>query len=153
MASMRLAEADQNRDGQGEPNRRAMKAIVDSGVVPGLLGYLGGRPIAWCSIGPRSDLPGLGERPELAPIDDRPVWSVVCFFVKRQFRNRGFTAKLIDTAVEYAKQNGAACLEAYPVDPDSPSYKYMGLRPAFEKKGFDYVGRTGTRRHVMRRIL
>ena len=44
---------------------------------------------------------------------------------------------------------GATVLEAYPVDPDSPSYRFMGFVPSFAEAGFVETGRAGERRHVM----
>jgi hypothetical protein len=41
-------------------------------------------------------------------------------------------------------------VEAYPVDPDSPSYRFMGFADLFETAGFREVGRAGKRRHVVR---
>ena len=41
-------------------------------------------------------------------------------------------------------------IEAYPVDPASPSYRFMGFIPAFERAGFTEIGTAGTRRHIMR---
>ena len=35
---------------KGEANRRAMKAIIESGEKPGLLAYFGKQPVAWCSV-------------------------------------------------------------------------------------------------------
>ncbi len=52
-------------------------------------------------------------------------------------------------AAEYARSRGASVVEAYPVDPDSPSYRFMGFVPVFEQAGFREVGRVGARRHVM----
>ncbi len=133
----------------GKQGKKAcMQRRVEGGVPIGLVGYADDEPVAWCSVAPRETYRKLGGDETL-----QGVWSIVCFFVKRQFRNRGVTAELIDAALDYAKQNGATYLEVYPVDPGSPSYKYMGLRPAFEKRGFDYCGKAGLRRHVMRRAL
>ena len=133
----------------GKAGRKAsLKRRVDESVPIGLLGYVDAEPVAWCSVAPRESYRRMGGDDS---IDN--VWAVVCFFVKRQFRNRGLTSQLLDAASDYARRNGAEYLEAYPVDPDSPSYRYMGLRPAFEERGFDYVGKAGTRRHVMHRKL
>lgn len=52
-----------------------------------------------------------------------------------------------------ARKQGAKVVEAYPVDPDSPSYRFMGFVGLFEKAGFAKVGIAGTRRHVMRLTL
>lgn len=133
----------------GKQGKKAcMKRRVDAGIPIGLVGYVDNRPVAWCSVAPRETYRKLGGDETL-----QDVWSVVCFFVMRQYRNRGFATALIDAALRYATENGAAYLEAYPVDPGSPSYRFMGLRPAFEARGFEYCGRAGLRRHVVRRAL
>lgn len=61
--------------------------------------------------------------------------------------------RLIGAAVEHARTRGATVVEAYPVKPDSPSYRFMGFIPSFKTAGFREVGRAGTRRHVMRLLL
>jgi GNAT superfamily N-acetyltransferase len=145
----RGAEAKKTR---GAARKSQIKARVDDGVPIGLLRYVDDTPIAWCSIAPRSTYrPLLGEGAANEPAGD--VWSLVCFFVRREFRGRGITAQLIEAAAEYARRNGATILEAYPIDPDSPSYRFMGFVPAFTAAGFEETGRAGTRRHVMRRSL
>lgn len=60
---------------------------------------------------------------------------------------------MITAAIAYAKKRKADILEAYPVAPSSPSYRFMGFVPAFEGFGFVEVGKAGTRRHVMRLTL
>lgn len=126
-----------------------MEARVGDNVPVGILGYLEGEPVAWCSIAPRptyrrlSGLEVAGETPE-------SVWSLACFFVRRELRGRGTTSLLIEAAIAHARSKGASVVEAYPVDPDSPSYRFMGFLPVFEAAGFTHVGDAGTRRHVMR---
>ena len=56
---------------------------------------------------------------------------------------------LIEEAKQYARNNGAGIVEAYPVREDSPSYRFMGFIRSFEKAGFEYVKKAGSRRHVM----
>src|SRR5262249_36570869 len=84
--------------GQGAGNRRAMKKIVGAGVLPGFLAYVGGQPAAWCALGPRHTYSTLERSRILKPVDDRPVWSVTCFFVSKKFRGRGLTSKLLNAA-------------------------------------------------------
>jgi GNAT superfamily N-acetyltransferase len=129
--------------------RAAMKALVDAGVPVGILAYHDGDPIGWCSIAPRET-----HRP-LGGIDGggEAIWSLACFFLKRDWRGSGHAAALLDAAVAYARQAGADLVEAYPVDPDSPSYRFMGFVDLFRRAGFTGVGRAGTRRHVMRLAL
>ncbi len=52
-----------------------------------------------------------------------------------------------------AARCGAAAVEAYPVDIDSPSYRFMGFAPMFEAAAFRKIGEGGARRHVMRRTI
>ena len=46
---------------KGEGNKRAMKKIITSGEVPGVLAYKDGQPVAWCSVGPREVFSALGK--------------------------------------------------------------------------------------------
>ena len=126
----------------------SIKRRVDEGVPVGMLAYFDNAPIAWCSIAPRDTYRPLGGDDSL---DN--VWSLTCFFVKREFRNEGIASELLNAAVKNAKENGAKYVEAYPVAPDSPSYRFMGFKPMFEKAGFQFVKMAGTRRNVMLREL
>lgn len=139
--------------GESRSDSRAKKAALErrvkEGVPIGILGYVNKDPIAWCSIAPRATYRDLGGRE--GPSDNPgSVWSLVCFFVPRKFRRQGATQQLIAAAVEHARAKGAKVVEAYPVDPDSPSYRFMGFVSSFEAAGFREVGMAGTRRHVMR---
>ena len=68
----------------------------------------------------------------------------------RRLRGAGIIRELIAAAVRHARVHGAKVVEAYPVDADSPSYRFMGFVPVFAGAGFAEVGREGKRRHVMR---
>ncbi len=74
-------------------------------------------------------------------------------YMRTALRGEGVGHQLIEAAVNYARKRGAKVLEAYPVDPDSPSYRHMGFIPAFEAAGFREVGTAGTRRHVLQLTL
>ncbi len=128
------------------PGRKALlHARVEAGEPVGLLGYDGDEPVAWVSVAPRSTFRGLGGREG----DDERIWSIVCFFIRRSDRGRGLFAQLVAAAEQEAKRHGATAVEAYPVDPDSPSYRFMGFVGSFEEAGYVAVGRAGTRRHVV----
>ncbi|MFQ5871690.1 MAG: GNAT family N-acetyltransferase, partial [Candidatus Geothermarchaeales archaeon] len=60
----------------GQRNKEALKRIVDSGEIPGILAYANGEPIAWCSAAPREHYPALERSRKLKRIDEEPVWSV-----------------------------------------------------------------------------
>jgi GNAT superfamily N-acetyltransferase len=129
----------------GASRKAAMHHRVASGITVGLLGYLDQEPVAWCSVAPRSTYRRLVDDHNR---DDESIWSIACFFVIRRLRGQGITQRLIAAAVEFATSRGASVIEAYPVDTDSPSYRFMGFVPAFETAGFREVGRAGTRRHI-----
>jgi hypothetical protein len=82
--------------GSGNFNRAAFKGIIDSGETPGLIAYHQDKPAGWICIGPRANFPVLDRSRVLKPVDERPVWSVVCFFVARPFRRQGITVSLLN---------------------------------------------------------
>jgi GNAT superfamily N-acetyltransferase len=133
-----------------------MKALVDKGYVPGLIGYEDGSPVGWISLGPREDYAKLRRSPVMKPVDDRPVWSIVCFFVDRRARGRGVSEVLLKNAVDYARSNGATLLEAYPVDkaePSHPDFMWFGAKRMYDRAGFKEVARRKENRPVVRRAL
>ncbi|MDZ5697781.1 GNAT family N-acetyltransferase [Chelativorans sp. M5D2P16] len=138
------------RDRQSAKNadrKREMLSTIRAGTPVGLLASADGSPVGWCSIAPRDSLRKLSPRQD---DDERDVWSVVCFFVRRRYRRAGIASALLDAAVEHAFAEGAQIVEAYPVDPDSPSYRFMGFCSMYSARGFREVGMAGSRRHVMR---
>ncbi|WP_243451123.1 GNAT family N-acetyltransferase [Sphingosinicella sp. CPCC 101087] len=137
---------------KGPERKAALERLVRDGVPIGIIGYLHDEPVAWCSIAPRPTYRPLGG-PVVAGEADEAVWSLVCFYVKRGLRGQGMGHRLLEAAIAHARAEGAKVIEAYPVDPDSPSYRFMGFVSAFEAAGFREVGRAGSRRHVMRLAL
>jgi GNAT superfamily N-acetyltransferase len=138
------------RRGFGRPQIRGlMEARVRAGIPIGILAYEDGEPAGWCSVAPREtyrdDLAGPG-----GPDDHEGVWSIVCFFLPRPRRGQGLGEALLGAAIDTARRHGARVVEAYPVDPESPSYRYMGFVSMFARAGFREIGRAGLRRHIMR---
>jgi GNAT superfamily N-acetyltransferase len=142
---------------KGEGNRKAMKKIVDSEEVPGILAYSGREPVAWCSVAPRETYPTLDRSRVLKRVDEQPVWSIVCLFVAKPWRRKGVTVELLRAAADYAKRQGARILEGYPVEPKKDSmpdaFAWTGLASAFRKAGFTEVLRRSETRPIMRRVL
>ena len=135
--------------------REALKALVALGTPIGILAYQAGEPIGWCSIAPRATCQRLEESTVLRRLDDMPVWSVVCFFVKREQRGQGVSLALLKAAVAYARSQGAQVIEGYPVEPDQ-SYRFMGAPSIFEQAGFHVAavvrGRRGARSIMRLRV-
>jgi len=142
---------------KGEGNRRAMKHLVGAGGVPGLLGFRGSEPVGWVSIEPREAFPRLGRSRVLAPVDDEPVWSIVCLFVAKSHRRTGVSVRLLRGAVDWARSQGARIVEGYPVEPVNDTvpdvFAWTGLASAFRAAGFSEALRRSDTRPIMRRSL
>jgi len=142
---------------KGEENRRAMKRKVKSGEVPGLLAYHDGEPVGWCSVAPREAYPRLERSRVLKRVDDQPVWSVVCFYVAKQYRRRGVTRELLEASIDYVRDRGGTILEGYPTEPKSERapdlFLYHGIPSVFAEAGFVEVARRSERRPIMRYII
>ena len=154
----RLDRADFKRM-KGEGTKAVLKGMTTSNNVAGLLAYVDGQPIGWCSISPRKDYAALENSRILKRIDDMPVWSIVCFFVAKPFRNKSITSKLLRGAVKYAEQQGARIIEGYPIDMQTDklagqklnSYSgYMGIASIFRAAGFVKVADASETQLIMR---
>ena len=140
----------------GAGNKRAFRRAVAAGDPPGVLAYVDGEPAGWCAVGPRAIYRRLETSRILQPVDERPVWSVVCFFVARTFRRRGLSVKLLDAAARFAASRGARIVEGYPTDAKAKAadaFVWTGLAAAFERAGFTEVARRSPTRPIMRRAV
>jgi GNAT superfamily N-acetyltransferase len=146
----------------GGSREAAFRALCARENPPGVIGYDDGEPVGWCSIGPRSENTRLSQSRLIRPLDDVPVWSIICVVIRGGYRRRGYTAPLINGAVEYAAARGAPAVESYPVDPGSGridlTMAFVGTRAMFANAGFEVAGSTDAvasklPRLVMRRTL
>lgn len=135
-------------------NKRAMKKIVYSGEIPGILAYDNGKPVGWCSVAPREAFPVLERSEVLKKVDEKPAWSVVCFLINRSYRKSGVPLKLLKAAIEYAKKHKAKIIEGYPVEPKKGKrlgiIAFTGISTTFRKAGFKEVLRRSETRPIMR---
>lgn len=128
----------------------ALDDRVRDGVPVGVLAYVDGEPVGWCSVAPRETYAALERNRALARLDDAPVWSIVCFFVDSHFRRQGLTLELLRAAIGYALSEGAQIIEGYPVEPGSRLYTYMGSPATFRQAGFREAATTTGGRLIMR---
>jgi GNAT superfamily N-acetyltransferase len=147
---------------RAQANRAALKALVDGGDPPGLIAYRGRQPVGWVSIAPREQYAKLARSPVMKPVDDAPVWSIVCFVVSKKARGQGVASALLQGAIAYVRECGATMLEAYPVDATrgrvTPANAFHGVQSMYEKAGFTVVAtrqwnKTSPIRPIMRLTL
>jgi len=137
-----------------EANRRDLKALVDASQFTGLIAYRGRTPVGWLSLGPREDYAKLRRSPVMKPVDDRPVWSIICFVVPAEFRGNGVARELLQGAIAFARKRKVRLLEAYPVDKrgrSSDDSMWFGAKSMFDHAGFAEVARRKPARPVVRR--
>ncbi len=145
----------------GGDRGEAMRCLTERGHAPGVVGYADGVPVGWCSVSPRTEIPRLQSSKLIRPVDDLPVWSIICIVIRGGHRKRGHTLPLLEGAVAYAGAQGAPAVESHPVDPVGRmdlTMAFVGTRKMFEAAGFEVVGRTDAiaskmPRLVMRRTL
>jgi len=134
-----------------ELNRKDFRRVVATGPPPGLLAFDGDLPVGWCQITPRDSLPWLNRTWRLRRVDDVPVWSISCFYIRIGYRRRGVTSALIRASIAAARKASAPVLEAYPLDGDlSPSATSTGYASTFARLGFKEVARHSPERPIMR---
>jgi GNAT superfamily N-acetyltransferase len=149
----RLSSSDYSKANHPESLRRQL----DRDNAPGLLAYLDGEVAGWCSVGPRQDYERLVRSRTIKPVDEVPVWSIVCFTVRVGFRRRGVARALLTGAIDYARNQGAPALEAYPVDAEGGridvAFAYVGTTSMFESAGFRRIAETDAHSAGRPRIL
>jgi GNAT superfamily N-acetyltransferase len=134
---------------RGEARADRVRGLCAAEPAPGVLAYDGDTPVGWCGVSSRSSMERLKRSRTMPPLDDLPVWSVVCFVVRSPYRRRGVSAALLAGAVDYARSHGAPAVEGYPVDPAgariSSTAAHVGTTSLFEAAGFERVRPTEAR--------
>ncbi|MGU3643927.1 GNAT family N-acetyltransferase [Microbacterium sp. C23T] len=134
-----------------EQREGLLRDEIDAGPPPALIAYVDGEAAGWVRIGPRTKQVRIGRTRNFSdasqePWDDDSVWSVSCFVVRKEHRQHGLNAKLLDAAIDYARTSGARVIEAYPLDLDAGKKipvndLFHGVLSTFEEAGFREVAR------------
>jgi GNAT superfamily N-acetyltransferase len=145
------------RRAEGAEKKRAFSRVCrESDIPPGVIAYREGAPIGWVAVAPRANYIRLAEARVLKPIDDKPVWSITCFFIHRNARRTGMMEKLIGAAVDFARAHGARIVEAYPrpvTGKMSSGDLYVRTLACFERAGFEVAARPSEARAVVRKAV
>jgi ribosomal protein S18 acetylase RimI-like enzyme len=86
-------------------------------------------------------------------VDNQPVWSIICFVVRPEYRGQGVAHALLRGAIAYASKHGAKLLEAYPIDKPAPSSNdsmWFGAKSMYDSAGFKEVARHKPFRPIVR---
>lgn len=151
----RLRPKDYERNA-GDTNEYAFKELVESKQPVGLLAYIDGQAVGWCSIAPREQLVRVRTSATWRPVDELPVWAISCFFINKEYRGRQITKQLLLNAINYARKNGAIAVEAYPKDMKHAVKRgkdrslYFGTTKMFEEAGFEEIIRRHPSFPIMR---
>ena len=138
-------------------NKAAQKAIVEAGRAPGLLAYAGKEAVGWIAVEPREKYPRLARSRVLKPVDAQAVWSITCFFTRRDHRGQGVSVGLLRACIEHVRKHRGKIVEGYPVEPRSGKlpapFVYTGLASAFREAGFTEVARRSETRPIFRYVI
>jgi GNAT superfamily N-acetyltransferase len=134
-----------------ETNKAAFHSIVRKGPPPGLIAFSGNEAVGWCQLTSREALPWMDHVKKLKRVDDAPVWSISCFYIRTGQRKRGVSTALIRAAIDAAREAGVCALEAYPLDAEmTRSTSFTGYSSTFLKAGFKIAARHAAVQPVMR---
>ncbi len=152
--SFRLSNTEFEEGKFNDGNKKAMKELVWSGAPTGILAFYEDMAIGWCAFAPREDFPKLAKSRVHKRIDERPVWSIPCSFIHKDFRRKGLSVEMLKGAINYAASQGIDIIEAYPTIPTKEklpdAFAWIGLYKSFERAGFKVVDRTSKSRPMVR---
>ncbi len=143
-------------------NRERLRGLASGDIPPGLVAYRAREAVGWIGMSPRETYERLESSKLLARVDDKPVWSIVCFVVGAKSRGQGVARALLDGAISDARKRGAQTLEAYPVATSrgkvTAASAFHGSQTMFEKAGFQLVdvrqwNKSSPERPIMRLAL
>ncbi len=142
------------QENKPDGNKKMMRKLVDKGLPQGLIASINKQPVGWIAMAPREDYMKIENSRAFKRIDEKPVWSITCFFVKKEFRHQGLSQHLIKGAVDYAKKKKIKTLEAYPAVPYDEkvphAFLWVGVLSSFIKNGFKLVRQQSKSRAMVR---
>jgi len=152
--SFRLRRQDFEAGKENDGNKKAMKNIVWAEQPAGILAFYEGQAIAWCAFAPRENFVKIENSRVHKRIDDKPVWSIPCFFIAKNFRRKGVSVELLRAVIDYARTKRIDTIEAYPAIPTQAklpdAFAWIGLYKSFKRAGFKIVDRTSKHRPMVR---
>ena len=144
----RMTSGDYGRSNR-ETRLVALRDQLSETPPAGMIAYVDGEPVGWLGFGVRQRVGRLVRSRTIPKLDDLPVWAIYCFTVRVGYRRQGIARALLDGLIQYARDQGAPAVEAYPVDTDGArihgTAAYVGVASMFEAAGFRRVVETAAR--------
>ena len=137
--------------------RKAWKEkLVMAGETHSALVYEGDEVVGWCQFGPPAELPArMSAYGKLGLA--QPDWRIPCFFVDRDRRRNGVAKAALAGVLRIIAGKGGGTVDGYPISvrgrPYSSSFLWGGTESMFTEAGFRVVGRLGTSKVVMRKVV
>ncbi len=154
----RIEKGERWAEVKGDAAKERMRRGIQDGTIHGALAFVGKEPVGWCTFGPRNSFPRLNRARSLQCDDPASVWSVPCFYVRRDLRGRGVATALLAEALRAMTRRGVEVVEAYPSAPNKDgsyiaAFSWTGTLPLFQNAGFAVVGNPEGSKRRMRRNL
>ena len=147
-------------DFDGDMNRRAMQARIETAEMEGYLAYDGDEVVGWMNAQPYTKLRYACSRmripqPALA-VPPHDAAAIVCFVVHPERRRRGVSRALLGYGIDNLRARGFALVDAFPWNVDAGETKatdfYHGAMPMFVAAGFERIA-THDNVTVVRKML
>lgn len=127
---------------ESQRRREAMTKLARRRRAPGLVAFEGAQPVGWIAVAPRGELARVDGSRATPRLDEVEVWVIPCVTVAKPARGRGIARAMIRAAVDYAFEQGAPAVEAYPragTARTGDDNAYYGTEPLFRSAGFQVV--------------
>lgn len=142
--------------GKGEVNRDRLFEKVKNEIPTGLIAYEAEVPIGWISIAPRTEFPRMLKSRIMQTGFTGTGWCITCLYVKPECRGRKVSDWLVQAACEFAFQQGADCVEAFPSvtgDKKLPApFVWKGLPGMYLRNGFEVIRKASNSQWVVRKV-
>jgi len=141
---------------KGDVAKKTFHDLVTSGSAQGVIAFIDGEPVGWCSLGLRSEFPRLERVRAYQRTDTSGIWSINCFFIHKDFRGQGVSRELLKAALQICRKNGAKIVEGYPVTTTrdgkqlAAAFSWTGPLKIFEEQGFKVVQANPTTKPLVR---
>ena len=139
-------------------HRAEKEARVRDGRAHAALVYDGPNAVGWCQFGSTEELPRIKHKKKYTQgLDELPDWRITCFFVDRDYRNKGVTVAALEGALAEIGRLGGGTVESYPEDVDgrkvSKSFLYNSTISIFERQGFQRTRQIGKNHWVVTKTV